>query len=161
LIRELWHDELELFVGFDHVRGRQLPVPTIGGVIAAASRRIIDSGLGARIVAAHLTPPASRFWGPAGLAFNPLDGRAIGKGALLWRGDVVWGATVYWAHMALLRNQRPDLAALARGQLEALISRFGFREYYSAETGEGFGAGKEDGFTWPALVLEMRAECPA
>jgi hypothetical protein len=160
LIRELWHDGLELFVGFDHVRQRQLPVPTLGGVIAAASQRIIDVGLGARIVAAHLTPPDSRFWGPAGLAFNPLDGRAIGKGALLWRGDVVWGATVYWAHMALLRNQRPDLAARARGQLEELIRRSGFREYYSAETGEGFGAGKEDGFTWPALVLEMRAECP-
>jgi hypothetical protein len=63
--------------------------------------------------------------------------------------------------MALLRNQRPDLATQARGQLEALIGRSGFREYYSAETGEGFGAGKEDGFTWPALVLEMRAECPA
>jgi hypothetical protein len=136
-------------------------VPTLGGVIAAASRRIIDAGLGARIVAAHLTPQDSRFWGPAGLAFNPLDGREIGKGALLWRGDVVWGATVYWAHMALLRNQRPEFATLARGQLEALIGRSGFREYYSAETGEGFGAGKEDGFTWPALVLEMRAECPA
>lgn len=161
LIRELWHDDLELFVGFDHVRGRQLSVPTIGGVIAAASRRIIDAGLGARVVAAHLTPPASRFWGPAGLAFNPLDGRQILKSALLWRGDVIWGATMYWAHMALLRNQRPDLAALALEQLEALIARSGFREYYSAETGEGFGAGKDDGFTWPALVLEMRAEHPA
>ena len=157
MIRRLWNDDLDLFVGFDHIAGRQMPVATLGGVIAAASRRIIQAGLAERVVAKHLAPQSSRFWGPAGLAFNPLDGREIRSRALLWRGDVVWGATTYWAHLALVRNQRRELATHARTQFENLIRRSGFREFYSAQTGEGLGAGKRDGFTWPALVLEMQA----
>jgi hypothetical protein len=157
MIRRLWNDELDLFVGFDHRAERQMPVATLGGVIGAASRRIIEAGLGERVAAAHLAPTSSRFWGPAGLAFNPLDRREIGRRALLWRGDVVWGAPTYWAHLALVRNQRRDVAAHVRTQFEELIRRSGFREFYSAQTGEGLGAGKREGFTWPALILEMQA----
>jgi hypothetical protein len=157
MIRRLWNDDLNLFVGFDHRAGRQMPVATLGGVIAAASERIIAAGLGERVTAAHLAPESSQFWGPAGLAFNPLDGREIGPRALLWRGDVVWGAPTYWAHLALVRNRRRELATFARTQFEGLIRRSGFREFYSAQTGEGLGAGKRDGFTWPALILEMQA----
>jgi hypothetical protein len=157
MIRRLWNDDLDLFVGFDHRAGRQMPIATLGGVIGAASHRIIEAGLGERVVAAHLAPGSSRFWGPAGLAFNPLDRREIGRRALLWRGDVVWGAPTYWAHLALVRNRRRDLAARVRTQFEGLIRRFGFREFYSAQTGEGLGAGKRGGFTWPALILEMQA----
>jgi len=157
MIRRLWNDDLGLFVGFDHRAGHQMPVATLGGVIAAASERIVAAGLGERVAAAHLAPQSSRFWGPAGLAFNPLDGREIRPQALLWRGDVIWGATTYWAHLALVRNQRRELASFARTQFEDLIRRSGFREFYSAQTGEGLGAGKRDGFTWPALILEMQA----
>lgn len=158
MIARLWSPELQLFVGFDHRAGRQLPVATLGGVIAAASRRMIEEGLGARVAEAHLRPEASRFWGPAGVAFNPLDGREIGPRPLLWRGDVVWGATAYWAHLVLARNGRLDLAGRLSQQFEDVVRRAGFREFYSAQTGEGLGAGETDGFTWPALILEMRAE---
>ena len=157
MAERLWSEPLQLFVGYDHLAGRPLPVATLGGVIAAASRRMTEAGFGAKAASAHLTPPASRFWGPAGVAFNPLDGRPIGRRPLLWRGDVVWGATTYWAHLALIATGQPDLAAQLRRQFEDLIRREGFREFYSAQTGEGLGAGAEGGFTWPALVLEMRA----
>lgn len=158
MLEQLWCEDLALFVGFDHVGGRQLPVATLGGIIAAASRSMIAAGAGAKVVSAHLQPATSRFWGSAGVAFNLLDGREIEPRAMLWRGDVVWGATQYWAHLVLARNGLPRLATKARLQMEALIARSGFREYYSAATGQGYGAGEVDGFTWPALVLEMRAE---
>jgi len=158
MLERMWSADLALFVGYDHVGGRAMPVATLGGIIAAASRRMIEAGVGARMVAAHLRPGASRFWGPAGVAFNPLDGRPIEPRALLWRGDVVWGATQYWTHLVLARNGERERAARARLELEALIARSGFREYYSADDGQGFGAGETDGFTWPALILEMKAE---
>jgi hypothetical protein len=37
-----------------------------------------------------------------------------------------------------------------------LVGAHGFREFYDAWSGEPGGAGAESGFTWPALVLEMR-----
>ena len=157
LIAELWCEDLQLFVGYDHVNQRQLKVATLGGVILAASRNVIKTGLSAKVIAAHLSPGKSTFWGPCGVAFNPLNGREILPNALLWRGDVVWGATQYWAYLVLARNGHDALATQARDQLHALIAQSGFREYYSAATGKGFGAGVEGGFTWPALVLDMTA----
>jgi hypothetical protein len=158
MVRDLWSPELNLFVGYDHVGGRPLATPTLGGIIAAASRYMIRAGYGAKVVAAHLDPEGSSFWGPRGIAFNPLDGLAINPRGLLWRGDVVWGATQYWGHLVLSRNGQATAARLAGTQMAELIADSGFREYYSAVTGEGHGAGAEGGFTWPALVLDMTAD---
>ena len=158
MTRLMWSPELRLFVGYDHAGERQLPVATLGGVIAAASRHMISAGISGQVADAHLRPETSRFWGPAGVAFNPLDGAEINPKALLWRGDVVWGATQYWAHLVLSQLGRTDSAARARAQLSALIEGSGFREFYSAVTGQGYGAGEFGGFTWPALILEMNAD---
>jgi hypothetical protein len=157
MLREMWCEALGLFGGFDHVAGRRIATATLGGVVAAASRNMRTAGVGSRVISAHLRPPRSAFWGPFGVSFNPLDGREIGPRALLWRGDVVWGATQYWAHLVLAANGEQALAARATVQMEDLIRRSGFREYYSASTGAGYGAGEVHGFTWPALVLEMAA----
>ena len=157
MVRDLWSPELKLFVGYDHVGGCRLEVATLGGIIAAASRTMIRSGHAERVVEAHLNPGTSKFWGPRGIAFNPLDGRPIDPKALLWRGDVVWGATQYWGHLVLIRNGRTEAARLAATQMTDLIELSAFREFYSAVTGEGFGAGAVGGFTWPALVLDMVA----
>lgn len=160
MIRLMWSDDLKLFVGYDHVGERQLCVATLGGVIAAGSRHMIDAGIATQVADAHLNPETSRFWGPAGVAFNPLDGAEINPKALLWRGDVVWGATQYWAHLVLSRLGRIETAQRATAELGVLIDSSGFREFYSAVTGKGYGAGEVGGFTWPALILEMAADAP-
>lgn len=152
--RTMWSEEFGLFIGYDHVNRRRLEVPTLSGVIAGASRSMRARGLGAK-VAARLVAKENPFWGAAGVSFNPLNGGPIPRN-LLWRGDVVWGATQYWAYLALSRNGARVAAARAREQLVQLIARQGFREYYNATSGEGMGAGSRGaGFTWPALVLEM------
>lgn len=158
MIAQMWSEELTLFVGFDCVGTRRVDTATLGGVVAAASRAMRKSGFAQKIAARHLDPARSRFWGANGISFNPLDGRELGAKALLWRGDCVWGATQFWAHLVLARLGEFDLARRARLQMEALIAHEGFREYYDANTGKGLGAGETDGFTWPALVLEMAAE---
>lgn len=158
MMRLMWSERHHLFVGHDHVAGAQLDVATLGGIIAAASRTMIARGVGAAVADAHLQPDTSRFWGPAGVAFNPLNGLEIDPKALLWRGDVIWGATQFWAHLVLSRLGRAEPARLALSQMVDLIARSGFREFYSAATGQGYGAGETEGFTWPALILEMSAQ---
>jgi hypothetical protein len=158
MIARMWSEDLKLFAGFDCVGKRRVDVATLGGIVAAASRAMREAGITAKVVAHHLDPGRSRFWGAKGIAFNPLDGRELGAKALLWRGDCVWGATQYWAHLVLSRSGRTRDARAARLQLETLIAREGFREYYDANTGRGCGAGETGGFTWPALVLEMAEE---
>src|SRR5262249_8414790 len=106
----------------------------------------------------HLDRARSQFWGAKGISFNPLQGCELDPKSLLWSGDCVWGATQYWAHLVLARLGELTEACAVRLQMEALIEREGFREYYDANTGKGCGAGETGGFTWPALVLEMAAE---
>jgi hypothetical protein len=75
--------------------------------------------------------------------------------SLPWRGNVMVAATQYWGHLALVSAQRSADARVARKQLEERIEEQGFCEFYDVVTGAGAGA--SEGFTWPALVLEMRA----
>jgi len=158
MMNALWSDRLGLFVGFDYIRGLPIEIATLGGIVAAASRSVRKLGLTARVIDEHLHPAQSSFWGAKGIAFNPRNGRAIEPRSLLWRGDCVWGATQYWAHLVLSRSGQVDAAQTARLQMEALIESEGFREFYDANSGKGHGAGLTDGFTWPALALEMTAE---
>jgi hypothetical protein len=155
MLQTLWSEELCLFVGFDHVQQRRLETATLGGVIAAASANIIARGIGARVAATHLRPGSSQFWGEAGIAFNPLRGGSSFVEGMLWRGPVASGATQYWSHLVLRETGAPSDAERVRDQLRKLIERFGFREFYDAETGAGLGAGSPGGFTWPALILDM------
>lgn len=155
MMRTMWNEEHELFVAYDHVNARQLTTPTFGGVLAAASLTMLNDQIGSRIVKRHLQTQDSKFLGAAGVSFNPITDTPVDPWGLLWRGDVATGATSYWAYLALMRNNLPELAQRIRMQLAALIEKSGFREFYGAVAGEGIGAGANAGFTWPALVLDM------
>jgi hypothetical protein len=155
MMRLMWNEEHEIFVSYDHVNKRQLATPTFSGVIAAASATLGNDEIAARIVARHIRSPQAVFQAPSGVSYNPLTNTPVDPWGLLWRGDVASGATSYWAYLALMRNNLPDLAQRIRQQLAALIEKSGFREFYGAVAGEGIGAGANAGFTWPALVLDM------
>jgi hypothetical protein len=157
MMRTMWNEEHEIFVSYDHVNQKQLATPTFAGAIAAASTTMGDDKIAARIVARHIRSPQAVFPAPAGVSFNPITNTPVDPWGLLWRGDVASGATSYWAYLALIRNNLPELAQQVRQQLAALIEKSGFREFYGAVAGEGIGAGANAGFTWPALVLDMTA----
>ncbi|MBW3602180.1 MAG: hypothetical protein KY434_05710 [Actinobacteria bacterium] len=143
--------------GWDAVSGRPLPVPTAAGALLAACDSVpLDAA--ERFVDRWLTP-GSGFWGPCGVSFNPLDpDLRLDPGHELWAGNDVWGATMYWAHLALRRVGADGLAGRVVDQLDALVERHGFREYYDAFTGRPGGAGAEGGFSWPALGHVMRSD---
>lgn len=156
LVKRLWWPEGSLFGGRDVLHRRGLTAINAAGVLPAASRTLHGTSLAAQLIDAHLRPGCP-MWGPHGFAAGRVmaDGR-VGD-HVQWRGNAVWGATVYWAHLALLNAGHPEWSRLLRRQLEGLIMAHGFRELYDAWSGAPGGAGKNSGFTWPALVLEMRA----
>lgn len=155
----LWSEERSLFLGFDLIAQRRLDVPTLGGIVAAASEALAASGLGSRVTTMHLGD-SSAFWGPAGIAFNPLETHTRFTSGLLWRGPVASGATHYWSYLVAARNGARAAATRLRMQLASLIKLSGFREFYDAQSGEGLGAGTPMGFTWPTLVLDMNEISP-
>lgn len=96
-------------------------------------------------------------WGRYGFAAGAVEPGAGVRDFVQWEGNAVWGATAYWAHLLALRSGRTVEARRVRAEVERLIARHGFREFYDAWSGEPAGAGATSGFTWPALVLEMAA----
>jgi hypothetical protein len=152
----LWCPEESIFVGFDLAGHRRLDGIGAMGLIPAAAKTLVEAGYSAKVAARHLRPGAG-MWGPRGFAAGMVRADAGVGDFVQWSGNAVWGATTYWAHLVAARLGRIDLAARLRGQLEGLIAAHGFREFYDAWTGQPGGAGAEGGFTWPALVLEMRA----
>jgi hypothetical protein len=152
----LWWPAEAIFAGFDLAGHRRLDGIGAMGLIPAAAATLIEAGYSAQVADRNIRP-GTGMWGPHGFAAGVVKADAGVRDFVEWSGNAVWGATTYWAHLVTARLGRVDLAAGLRSQLEELISAHGFREFYDAWTGQPGGAGAEAGFTWPALVLEMRA----
>lgn len=156
MVERHWWAEGRLFGGWDCVGRRPLRGVSATGVIAAASGRMVSGGYSEVVRSAHLGP-GGPMWGPYGLAAGRADPAGGVARFVQWRGNAVWGATAYWAHLALRAGGRAAEAREVRLRMEELVEREGFRELYDVFTGAAGGAGEESGFTWPALVLEMEA----
>ncbi len=156
----LWCEEELIYVGYDRRREEALRAVTAGGIVPAASRKLLEEGTAKRAIDRHLRASASPLWAARGISFNPVtpDHRVAPSYEIPWRGNVALPETHYWAHLALSRAQRVPDARVARTQLEECIEQHGFREAYDPVAGEGLGAGAEEGLTRAAIVLEMRAE---
>jgi hypothetical protein len=152
----LWSESDHLFGAYDLVRRQRLGGVGAMGLIPAATTAMMARGLSAAVADRHLGPEAP-MWGPRGFAAGTVLPTAGIRDFVQWDGNAVWGATMYWAHLLALRLGRLGDAQRLRRQLEELIADHGFREFYNAWSGEPGGAGARFGFTWPALVLEMRA----
>ncbi len=157
IAERLWWEDEELYVGFDRQREAPLRAVTAGGLVPSATRTLLGTGSARRAVDRHLRPNASPLWGSSGISVAPIADDELAD-PVPWRASGISAATCYWAHLALVHSQRPADARVAREQLESLAAKAGFREFYDALSGEGSGRGADGGFTWPALVLEMRAQ---
>lgn len=152
----LWSESDHLFGAHDVVGDRRLSGIGAMGLIPAAAKAMADRGLSASAADHHLRTGAP-MWGRRGFAAGAVQAHAGIRDYVQWEGNAVWGATAYWAHLLALRSGRLEEAQRLRRELEDLIVKHGFREFYDAWTGEPGGAGARSGFTWPALVLEMSA----
>jgi hypothetical protein len=150
----LWWEEGQIFTAYDLTRSLQLQGVGAMGLLPAASRTLMESGLSQRVAERHLRPDGP-MWGPYGFAAGVIvPGGGVDR-YVQWDGNAVWGATVYWAYLLAARLGRRIEAGRLRDQLTGLIDAHGFQEFYDALTGEPGGAGAASGFSWPVLALDM------
>ena len=156
IAERLWWEEEELYVGLDRQREAPLRAVTAGGLVPSASRTLLGTSGARRALDRHLRPNASPLWGSSGISVAPIADDEVAD-PVPGRSSEISAASCYWGHLALVHAQRPADARVAREQLESLVEKAGFREFYDALSGEGSGRGVDGGFTWPTLALEMRA----
>lgn len=70
---------------------------------------------------------------------------------MLWRGPT-WVATNWFIVKGLRRHGRDDLANIIVGKMVEMIDKWGFREYYNPETGEGY---RRENFGWSTLIIDL------
>jgi len=151
----LWWEEQEIFAGWN--RGRQSPLRavTAGGFVPAACRSLAEEATPKRVVDRHLRPAASALWSSRGVALTPRQrGEREELEARGERPEAASPLAHFWAHLALLRADRPADARVARKQLEDLALARGFQDSYELGPDEP-ESGANDTSAWPLLALEM------
>jgi glycogen debranching enzyme len=74
-----------------------------------------------------------------------------GQTPFIWRGPT-WALDNWFLFHAFSKRGFGEEAQALRKSLRSLVEKSGFREYYSPQTGNGYGARH---FTWSALLLDM------
>lgn len=70
---------------------------------------------------------------------------------MLWRGPT-WMATNWFIVKGLRNHGRDDIADTIVGKMVEMIDKWGFREYYNPETGEGY---RRQNFGWSTLIVDL------
>jgi hypothetical protein len=151
----LWWEEQEIYAGWNRGRQSALRAVTAGGLVPAASRALLEEGTPKRVIDRHLRPAASALWSSRGISFTPPHrGERDDTDARAERPDAASPLAHFWAHLVLLRAERPAEARVARKQLEELAIARGFQSAYESTPDEP-EASTADVSAWPMLALEM------
>lgn len=70
---------------------------------------------------------------------------------MLWRGPT-WMATNWFIVKGLRKHGRDDIADIIVSKMAEMIDKWGFREYYNPETGEGY---RRQDFGWSTLIVDL------
>lgn len=151
---KLWSDERGVYLSYDRVHRRQIPVVTAGGLIPLLCGAP-DNTRSARMVALLQSPsfagdPAHPAWFCASTA---LDEPGFDPHRY-WRGPV-WINMNWMLYHGLNRYGYPALAARLRSDSLELVRRYGFWEYFNpwknlpAGETNGYGANQ---FSWTAAL---------
>jgi hypothetical protein len=150
---DLWHEGSGQYCSRDVIDGRLIVMSTIATFLPLWTG-LVPRDRAERLIAILRAP--QRFWPRFPVPSVPLDAREFDDDRY-WRGPT-WVNT-NWAIIEGLRTCAHDeLAEELRERTLELIGESGFAEYFSALTGEGFGAPE---FSWTAaLVLDLVASGP-
>lgn len=162
LNNKLWDNDRGLYVSYDRVHHRHIPITTAGGLIPLLCGAP-NAEQAARIVSLLQSPsfagtPDNPAWLCASTALDEpgFDPRRY------WRGPV-WININWLLFHGLQRYGEPALAARLRSESIELVRRFGFWEYYNPwknlpkdQPNGGYGS---NNFSWTAaLMIDWLAE---
>jgi hypothetical protein len=149
---ELWDDATGQYYSRHAVTGKLITMPTVATFLPLWAG--IPADRAARLVGLLADP--SGYWPRYPVPSVPTDARHF-DAVRYWRGPT-WVNTNWAIIQGLRACGAGDVADELRARTLELTDEHGFAEYFSAITGEGFGA---DGFSWTAaLVLDLLAEEP-
>jgi neutral trehalase len=149
----LWDDTEGCYFSRDRVVGELLRDDTCATFIPLFGQ-LVPQDRAVRVIQRLVDP--EKYW--------PKDGYPVPTTAMnspwfnrenYWLGPV-WINTDWMILHGLASYGRPDLADIIRHAVLSLVSGAGYREYYDAFTGEGYGT---DSFGWTsALTIDLTAE---
>ena len=144
----LWDDAAGEYFSRNAVTGELIAVPTVATFLALWSG-VPSPTRASRLI--DLLQTRGSFWPSYPVPSVPIDAADF-REAGYWKGPT-W-VNMNWMICEGLRNYaRADLADELRARTLALVERSGFSEYFSALTGDGYGA---DDFSWTAaLVIDL------
>jgi hypothetical protein len=153
-LEELWHEPSSQYFSRHAVSGELLQQPTVATLLplwaGGASAPRIDALL-------HLLIRPDGFGPSYPVPSVPVDSPDYQE-ARYWKGPT-WVNTNWMIVEGLRACGQHDLARQVRGRTLHMVEQAGFSEYFSARTGEGYGA---DDFSWTAaLTIDLaRSENP-
>lgn len=149
-LEDLWDEDTGQYCSRDVATRRLITVPTISTLLPLWAG-VVPSERRARLVALLRDP--DRFWPRYPVPSVPMDAPQFDADRY-WRGPT-WVNTNWIVVEGLRECGEHDLAEALRARTLDLVRESGLAEYFSALTGEGYGAPE---FSWTAaLVLDLLA----
>ncbi len=174
LIEKLWDEEDSIFYSVYSKEEKKAKVKTAASLIPLFLGNLPKDKM-ELLVSKHLLNP-DEFWtsypvptvSRNDINYSPLEfpeyehriqGKIVNKIYLsfykelkmLWRGPT-WIATNWFIVRGLRKHGQDKTAKLIVDRMVKMIEKWGFREYYNPETGQGY---RRENFGWSTLILDL------
>jgi hypothetical protein len=143
-LEELWHEPSGQYGSRHAVTGELLQQPTVATLLPLWAGNASAARADALL---HLLIRPEGFGPSFPVPSVPVDSPDYQE-ARYWKGPT-WVNTNWMIIEGLRQYGHHDLAGQVQGRTLAMVERAGFSEYFSARTGEGYGA---DDFSWTAAL---------
>ena len=159
MLEKMWDEQDEIFYALFTKNEIKARVKTVASLTPLLLEGLKGKKL-KTLVKKHLLNP-NEFWLPYPVPsvaksepyFIPTEipNNFISQTSLLWRGPT-WMSTNWLLVKGLRRHgYKKEADVIAQKSLD-MVERYGFREFYNPETGEGY---RRDNFGWSTLILDM------
>lgn len=174
MLQKLWDPKDEIFYSIYSKKEEMAKVKTAASLIPLFLQGLPTDKL-ASLLSKHLLNPAE-FWtqypiptvSRDDINYSPLEfpeyrhrlaGKLVNKVYLafykelkmLWRGPT-WVATNWFIVKGLRKHGQDKIADQIVEKMVEMIEKWGFREYYNPETGQGY---RRQNFGWSTLILDL------
>lgn len=174
LVEKLWDKEDEIFYSIYSKKERKAKIKTVASLTPLFLEKLPKQKLEA-LISKHLLNP-NEFWtnypiptvSRNDINYSPLEfpiyrhrlaGKVLNKVYLsfyrelkmLWRGPT-WIATNWFIVRGLRKHGQDKIADQIVEKMVDMIEKWGFREYYNPETGQGY---RRENFGWSTLILDL------
>ncbi len=156
LLKKCWDEKDQIFYSLYSKGEKFARVKTVSSLMPIFLDGIKKEQLN-KLVSNHLLNP-KEFWRPypipsvsADEPFYTPGETPLHKVKLLWRGPT-WVNTNWFIVKGLRKHGYDEIADKIVDKMCQMIEKWGFREYYNPETGQGY---RRENFGWSTLIVDL------